>query len=630
LLSGAAPAINAVSAEAPPAGTPASLAPLTRAPLGPEKGKKEITQMSHFTETQAELDRLIPIPTDLPRVYLFGDTGTGKTSLIRQILGTREFSFPSVRRKRTTVAPTEYVLVSDSTFKAAILLKSQEEVRRAISETLEDAVYNAYTAQLAGHLDSEQVTENIGESPDQRFRLRYLLPIERQKGIAARVVENFLPTLTDWIKTNFPDETDIEVVFELALGETLGPSLKALEAEILEFVDGRVREVTGRSLGDGEILIERATLKEAVDALKPVLASEDNSISPVVRYARIQGPFRASWLGSGSLNMVLTDGEGIGHDTREDKILSSRHLDYFYHADQIVLVEDAERPFTGAGKGAITGIVRNGYLPRLHLCFCRLDLVEGDTRRARIGDVNAGLRNVLNALSEESIQLNRDDLSVSHVGDLDKDVPDGESIADIKRMLHSAHELSIAAVSAFTRPQYDFEMIAAFLEHATQDFRDLWDGYLLGRGGSKQPWQTVKAFNRRMVWREDGYRSLQPVSELHSEITKRLNGFFAAVPKWEKETTPRIQRGSIDLLKQEFGHLLKEMIRDLMLTEKHPNWESALDLSGKGSTFDRAHRIVQIVSEVAPPLTVPTAAWMKDHIKQLVINAVETCAAKSK
>jgi hypothetical protein len=72
------------------------------------------------------------------------------------------------------------------------------------------------------------------------------------------------------------------------------------------------------------------------------------------------------------------------------------------------------------------------------------------------------------------------------------------------------------------------------------------------------------------------------------------------------------------------------MIRDLMLTEKHPNWESALDLSGKGSTFDRAHRIVQIVSEVAPPLTVPTAAWMKDQIKQLVIKAIETCTAKSK
>jgi hypothetical protein len=353
------------------------------------------------------------------------------------------------------------------------------------------------------------------------------------------------------------------------------------------------------------------TLNDFVDSLKPLLASENNSITPVVRHARIQGPFRATWLPDQPLDLVLTDGEGIGHDTREDKILSSRHLDYFYNADQIILIEDAERPFTGAGKGAIAGIARNGYLPRFHLCFCRLDLVEGDTRRARIRDVNAGLRNVLNALSEENVQLTREDLSISHVGDLDKNKPDDESIGDIVQMLRSARELSTATERGFARPQYDFELISAFLDRATQDFRDLWDGYLFGRGGAKQPWQAVKAFNRRMVWMEDGYKSLQPTSELHSEITKRLSPFFASAATWETAVTPRLQRSSIDALRQEFAQLLKEMIRETLLAAQHGNWESALELSGKGSTFDRAQRIVRIVSEVAPPLTIPNAAWIK-------------------
>ena len=68
----------------------------------------------------------------------------------------------------------------------------------------------------------------------------------------------------------------------------------------------------------------------------------------------------------------------------------------------------------------------------------------------------------------------------------------------------------------------------------------MWDGYLLGRGGSKQPWQTVKAFNQRMVWKRDGYKTLQPISELHSEITKRLSSFFGAVPRWgEEESRPQ-------------------------------------------------------------------------------------------
>lgn len=585
--------------------------------------------MSRFTETQADLDRLIPISTDLPRIYLFGDTGTGKTSLIRQILGTRSASFPSVRRKRTTVAPTEYVLVSEGPFRAAVLFRSTEEVQRVVAEIIEDAVYNAYTAQLAGHLDHEQVLENIGESPDQRFRLRYMLPSEKQKELAEVVTREVLPKLTDWIAANFPDETEVEAVFELALEEALRGRLQTLEGEVLEIINDRVHAATGRELADGEVVISRNTLTELVDTLKPMLAAEDNSISPVVRHARIQGPFHAGWLDDQPPNLVLIDGEGIGHDTREDKILSSRHLDYFYHADQIVLVEDSERPFTGAGKAAIAGVIRNGYLSRLHLCFCRLDLVEGDTRQAQISDVNAGLRNVLHALSDESIQITKDDLPTAYVGNLDKEQPDRESVAEIRSMLQSGQRLSIAALDVFARPQYDFELISAFLDHATQEFRDLWDGYLFGSGGLRQPWQTLKAFNRRMVWMEDGYKALQPISELHSEITKRLSGFFGAVPKWQEEATPRIQRGSIDLLKQEFGQLLKEMIREVLLTTQHANWESSLELSGRGSTSVRADRIVRIVSDVAPPLTVPNAAWIKNRIKQLIRQSIETCAAKA-
>lgn len=314
---------------------------------------------------------------------------------------------------------------------------------------------------------------------------------------------------------------------------------------------------------------------------------------------------------------------------REGSILPTRHLDYFYNADQIVLVEDAERPFTGAGKGAIAGVVRNGYLPRFHPCFCRLDCVEGETRQARINDVNAGLRNVLNALSDGAVQVSREELSISYVGDLDKDSPDNGSIAEIVTMLGSARELSTAEDVEFVSPHYDFELISAHLDHATQDFRNLWEGYLFGRGGLKQPWQTVKAFNRRMVWKEDGYKSLQPISELHAEIMERLAPFFASVPEWEKEAPPRIQRSAVDVLRQEFGQLLKEMAREVLLAGQHTDWESALELSGRGSTAVRATQIVKIVEKVAPPLTVPEAIWIKNRIKELVIQAIKNCCSRT-
>jgi len=64
--------------------------------------------MSRFEEIQKALDAVSPVPVDLPRLYLLGDTGAGKTTIIRKILGTDESKFPTTRQTRTTVAPTEY------------------------------------------------------------------------------------------------------------------------------------------------------------------------------------------------------------------------------------------------------------------------------------------------------------------------------------------------------------------------------------------------------------------------------------------------------------------------------------------------------------------------------------------
>lgn len=218
---------------------------------------------------------------------------------------------------------------------------------------------------------------------------------------------------------------------------------------------------------------------------------------------------------------------------------------------------------------------------------------------------------------------------MSYCADLDKGTPDSDTTVAITHLLRDARERATKEKGRFVQPCYDYELIAAFLDRATQAFRDLWADYLFGDAGRKQPWQTVKAFNRRMVWQEDGYKSLQPISELHSEITKRLSPYFAAVPSWDQIVTPRLQRSSIDALRQEFGQALKDMLRDVLLAARQGNWEHILRLPGRGSTKERAQEIKRIMSEIAPSLTDPDAAWVKDKIKELVVAAISHCAAKS-
>jgi hypothetical protein len=45
--------------------------------------------MNTFQKTQEVLENLLPIPVNLPKIYLLGDTGAGKTTIIRQRAGWR-------------------------------------------------------------------------------------------------------------------------------------------------------------------------------------------------------------------------------------------------------------------------------------------------------------------------------------------------------------------------------------------------------------------------------------------------------------------------------------------------------------------------------------------------------------
>ncbi|MFQ1069916.1 hypothetical protein, partial [Klebsiella pneumoniae] len=56
--------------------------------------------MSKYSEIQRQLNEVSPIPKGIPKVYLLGDTGTGKTTFIRKILGTESSKFPTTRQLR--------------------------------------------------------------------------------------------------------------------------------------------------------------------------------------------------------------------------------------------------------------------------------------------------------------------------------------------------------------------------------------------------------------------------------------------------------------------------------------------------------------------------------------------------
>ncbi|MCF5856037.1 hypothetical protein K3H44_12195 [Aeromonas veronii] len=587
--------------------------------------------MSRFEEIQKRLDELSPIPINMPKLYLLGDTGAGKTTIVRRILGTDKLKFPSVQQKRTTVAVTEYVLSKDLPYRATYLFKSRQLIANLVAEILEIAIENAYSHFRKDTISKDGVTEDLEETPDERFRLRYILTLDQREELAVEIIE-FMPALDATVKKLTAElqscDEELGVVVALAL-DNHKDVINALNAEILRLIEVKVAEVCNghRLYSDPEFYQHSSNdLNAFVDGAKLLLSSTKDSISPVVEYARLQGNLLAPWLPS-DVELVLIDGEGIGHDTREASRLSPRHLDYFHFADAIGLVEECKKPFASGGKSAIEGIVRNGYAEKFHLIFTKLDEVEvGEneepSREDQIRAVRKGLTNVKHALKDDGAELDIGADRFYYLAHMNSATMDSDSVSDVARLLASINAKFSEAKPQFVQPIYDYEMLSSYLSKSADSFLSKWNIILHAKH-----WQTIKAFNRRMCWEEDGFRDMEPIADFHAEVTRELEYFISHPSSWVEAATPSMQERSIANVKQEFSKHLLTFARVVILKTHSPHWGTAMSLSGMGSTTLRMNQIQRILEEVLPEHRKPTAIKMKDSIKQLLASAVAACEA---
>lgn len=588
--------------------------------------------MSRFEEIQKKLDELSPIPVNMPKFYLLGDTGAGKTTIVRKILGTDSYKFPSVQQKRTTVAITEYVLSKDLPYKATYIFKTQRQINDLIKEILEVAIEKAYSTDCKGELEIEEVIENLEETPDERFRLRYILTPTELGDIATTISKSLLPKLhnsIDTLKIELDSsEEDIGVIVDLAL-EDIKNDLSEIQAHIISLISEKVSEMcSGYELFSSVDYYQHFEQKidEFIAQAKKLLSSAKNSISPVIEYARLEGNLLAEWLPDNT-ELVLIDGEGIGHDTREASRLSARHLDYFHFADSIGLVEECKKPFASGGKSAMEGIIRNGYLNKFKLIFSKLDEVEvGDDeesdREEQIRAVKKGFRNVKNALKEDGIESNIGNEHLYYLSHMKDKEPQLDSVLEIGRLISDIKCQFDEEVPQFIEPIYDYEMLSSYLAKSSENFIAKWNSML-----NSKHWQTVKAFNRRMCWEWDEFRDMKPISDFHSEVTKELECFISSPKNWVNSATPSMQNKSIDRVKQEFSNLLLSFSRWVILRTYSEEWETAMILSGAGSTFIRKNKIKHIIQQTLPDHKKPEAIKIKDSIKQLLIESIEVCKA---
>ena len=488
-------------------------------------------------------DGAMPLPgkdEGYSRVLFMGTTGTGKTSVLRHLIGAdpRRDRFPATSTAKCTIADIE-VITSRGDFEAVVTFFPRRLIRTYVAESVLEACKTAWQ-----NATSEQIARDLLNHKEQRFRLGYLLgswmPGEREpdeddwgEQVSNEVDEaepdsTSLPTADERAEMQRVLEAYVVQIRELAesaaaqLSRELGESLTQqsgddLEAAIellleqveklpsyAEFIDTIYDQVLSRldNLKVGKLTMRggwpekwtfRSSDRDAFIRQIRWFSSNHHKaygrlLTPIVQGIRAKGPFAASFVGDNP-QWVLIDGEGLGHTPESAASVSTHYTSRYRSVDVILLVDNAKQPMQAAPLSVLRSVATSGHQDKLAIAFTHFDGVKADNLpgyAAKRDHVLASVKSALNSLRDvigdivlSGLERQIDDRCFM-LGWLDQpttEVPGGARKQ--LTLLTRFFEAAIAPAALPTAtPLYDPAGLAFAVQSAASDFHSLWDARL--------------------------------------------------------------------------------------------------------------------------------------------------------
>ena len=415
-------------------------------------------------------DRHIVLPSaadGYAKVLFVGTTGAGKTSLLRQIIGSDpdEDRFPSTAPAKTTIADIE-VVQSGGPYKAVVTFFSEFQVQAYI----EECVTTACTAAFEGAADA-RVAERLLHHSDQKFRLNYVLgtwqeeptqvatesnddvsfdddekqvddapatvlsPEEKLRNREAlrtylerirNVTEIVVNSLSDQLGENVArltgaDKDAAEELFEYSLSQR--DDFADLVHDLLEEVKQRFDYVAADSLVLGPSGWPELWMFETDDRaefIRHIRWFSSNYwpefgrlLTPIVQGIRVRGPLYPVF-DQTPTKLVLIDGQGLGHTPDSSSSVTTHITRLFPNVDVILLVDNAQQPMQAAPLSVLRAVASSGHHSKLAVAFTHFDQIKGkslpsfsDKRAhvmASVTNALASLKDVLGAPVAKAIE----------------------------------------------------------------------------------------------------------------------------------------------------------------------------------------------------------------------------------
>ena len=609
-------------------------------------------------------DKFLPFPKredGYAKVVMLGVPGAGKTTLVRQLIGTnpKREAFPSTSLNRTTTFPTELVL-KPGRLDAVVTFMSEHETRFEVEECVSAAIVEAVEGDLP------LVARTFLEKSDMRFRLKYLLgDLDEEVGevdpYADEDPEEVTPEgdeaaqlnederrhnaakVQEYIERMFGIAARCKAAIEAEHGELLqmlpadrAAALDLIEEqadaseEFLELVSDILDELRSKfenvtvgkfdktTTGWPKAWLMKAASEERAQFLAALRFFSGISdrlwgrlLTPLVNGMRVQGPFKAEWA-STEPRLVLMDTEGLGHKANSTADLPEQTATLLHEADVILLVDSAKNGLTNYAAGkALESIANSGLTRKLAMVFTHMDMASASGLKGqRLHDqVFSGLRNVVDnqlskSLTPESSRflLERLQGQTYYVGRIDKADPKGAE-PELNRLLAHLMAEQPPVIKPVSVPQYNPAFLMMAIQEAARDFRRQWQGILgISHDSDHKPksWQTIKALSRRYAenWGENF--ELRPTANLRTTLEAAVSRFLEGPIGWPGDPTPEQKRDAIERLKTAVTKQLPDLARRRLREQPQPSWHEAWVPRGTGSTITRRIRIEGIYQRWVP------------------------------
>ena len=652
---------------------------------------------------QSIREQTIPLPPREPdgyrHVLLLGTTGAGKTTLVRQLIGTdpSKERFPSTSTSKTTIHDTEIIL-DDGPWRAVVTFVSGDEAREYLNECISAAV-----RAIARNADDAAVLHCLLNHVNQRFRFSYVLgtgpkdttslsdfededdeepeedaglfPTEESDGIDLNATSELLVSSVTRLR-DLTCQLMSRLHTDLNMGvEEDGQTLEELWEEELddllrddetchEIADALMDEIEKRFdlLPAGTVSKTRQgwpltwtgswPAEERREFLKSVSRFSSNYaplygrlLTPLVNGVRVAGAFSPKWRDRQAPNLVLFDGEGLGHTPKSSSSVSTGVSRLIKAVDAVLLVDNATQPMQAAPLAAMRELVATGNGRKLILAFTHFDEVKGDnlpSTNAKVQHVLASAENVLAAFGEDlgpyAERSLRKRLEAARFFLADLQEPLSENTAAGRRTVDQLRKLLKAIDQVIERPQpteacpvYDRMNLALAIRSAAGAFQEAWRprlGLESKSGFTKEHWTRVKALNRRLAaMGKDEYDTLKPVADLRQELRDRIYVFIQNPLHWkDREPSDEEKQIKYDAFADSLGERLHGLSSRRVWRQRMDAWERAYHKSGRGSTFVRARIIGNDIYEPAAPVPDVTPSPDRNQFLREVVRVVEAAA----